>query len=232
MGVPAMSFLRPHEELVEIPAETVQARVVSRILAHVSLGLAITIAVVNMGTPLFCHFSLAVLLAIIASAIVLKNTSIWTAEDYCCNVMRAYPTCCTKMCGNYPRNCCCARISSLLIATAVLSFLSIISGWFVEIAMAVHAYCHSHYYIGHHNGTMVTNSTRELPHHGFDWQYFPSIFLLIALGAVLSAAAVFVRKLEFALPDLRLPQNNMMVVRVRKAASTPLVGVVVKSEEC
>jgi len=240
-------FLRPHEEFIEISDDVVKTRNLVRLLAYSTLGLTTSLATITFGSPLFGHFLLAMILAWVASAIILHNTSQWTAEECCCNLMRTYPAYCTKTCGGYPRSCCCARTSTLLLATSILSFLSIVAGWMCSYNMD-RMEKHEQQSTG---GTPLTtawaaqNSSNMLTQGEVGLEFFPSLLILVCLSGVLAALSIYVRKLEFALPDIRLPARNKMVVRTLHSDHTvmpissqevvseqiltqPVVGVVVK----
>lgn len=57
------------------------------------------------------------ILVFISSFISLRNTDRWVSTDVCCNLMRSYPTCCTKSCVGSKH--CCARMSCLHVATSL-----------------------------------------------------------------------------------------------------------------
>jgi len=239
-------FLRPNEEFIEIPNDVIKARNCARLLAYSALGLTTSLALISLGSPLFNHFLLTMILSWVASSIVLRNTSQWTAEDCCCNLMRTYPACCTKSCGGYPRSCCCARLSTLLLTTSVSSLLSIIAGWMCQF----HMNSEEEYAMQSKPFTTLTtafaaqNYSNILTASDDGLEIFPCLLLLVGLSGVLASLFIFVRKLEFALPNIRLPAANKMVVRTfhpnhalpissqevvsEQTLTQPVVGVVVK----
>ena len=61
------------------------------------------------------------ILVLVSATISLRNVDRWAPTDTCCNLMRSHPACCTSRCGGNKH--CCARLSSMYIATSVLTSL-------------------------------------------------------------------------------------------------------------
>lgn len=136
--------LKPYQQVVDIPESIRKNRTKIRWLSIASLCLALFIGALthNVGTFANAYIGvsaflagLPILLTLISSCIVLRNTSIWVERDVCCNVMRPHPACCTRCCNDY--KCCCARVSYLLIAAATLTGLGLLGLGILSLANLV-----------------------------------------------------------------------------------------------
>jgi len=121
--------LLPFQKLVDEPETLQRSRRYVRGMAIAEIVLSLLLvpsACVNWGN------ALAILLILISASIVLFNTNLWGSHDVCCNLVRPYPTCCSKLCSG-PRLCCCSRLSTLHFAVTALIMLTNILNILVAI---------------------------------------------------------------------------------------------------
>lgn len=100
--------LLPFQKLVDVPESLQRFRVPVKALAVTEFVLAALLVPACFHNPLN---SISVALTLLCTSIVLINTNRWVQQDCCFNLVRRYPTCCSKACGG-PRTCCCSRLSN------------------------------------------------------------------------------------------------------------------------